>query len=182
MMYECYSPCCKSTIHCILHVYNIKVTNVLLTVHDNTRTAHVTTASYHNQVSRIKLCDADNLILGEVKPDGIVHPDSGIGITNCTSVVGDNVGHAPVAESNLLHLEKLVCRLFSCDPVDNKAALNVVKQAEMITRLLDGEHICRWMSPLSVCARSKYRTHETSRIRVVSADLAVHLDETLLNN
>jgi hypothetical protein len=28
----------------------------------------------------------------------------------------------------------------------------------------------------------KYRTHETSRIRVVSADLAVHLNETLLNN
>ena len=30
--------------------------------------------------------------------------------------------------------------------------------------------------------RLKYRTHETSRIRVVSADLAVDLDETLLNN
>jgi hypothetical protein len=66
--------------------------------------------------------------------------------------------------------------------VDNKAALNVVKQAEVITRLLDGEHVYRWMSPLSVSARLKYRTHETSRIRVVSADLAVHLDETLLNN
>ena len=27
-----------------------------------------------------------------------------------------------------------------------------------------------------------YRTHETSGIRIVSADLAVHLDQPLLNN
>jgi hypothetical protein len=55
--------------------------------------------------------------------------------------VGDNVGNSPVAESNPLHLEKLVYSLLRGDPVDNKAALYIVKQAEVLARLLNGEDI-----------------------------------------
>jgi hypothetical protein len=122
-------------------MYNVKVTNVLLTVHDTTHTAHITTAGDHNQVSRIKFDDAIDLILGEVEPDGVVHLDKGVGIADCTSIVRDNVGDASVAESYSLHLEELVRSLLSSDPVDNKAALGIVKQAEVFVRLLDGEHI-----------------------------------------
>jgi hypothetical protein len=134
-------------------VYNIKVTNVLLAMHDNTRSAHVTTSSNHDQVSGIKFSDADDLILGEVKPDGIVHSDRGVGITNCTSVMGDNIGHASVAESDLLYLEKLIDRLLRRNPVDNKAAFDIVQQAEVVVRLLNGEDIYRGISPLSVTSR-----------------------------
>ena len=108
-------------------MYDVKVTNMLLTVYDNACTTHVTTAGDHNQVSGVKFYDAGDLILREVEPDGVVHFDNGIGVTNCTSVVGDNVGNSPVAKSNLLHLKKLVCSLLRGDPVDNKAALYIVK-------------------------------------------------------
>lgn len=114
---------------------------MLLTVYDNARATHVTTAGDHDQVSRIEFCDAGDFILGKVEPHGIVHLDDGIGVTNCTSVVSNNVGYAPVAESHLLHLEELVCRLLDSDPVDNEATLDIVKQAEVLARLLDGEHI-----------------------------------------
>ena len=113
-------------------MYNIKVTNVLLAMHDNTRSAHVTTSSDHDQISGIKFSDADNLVLGEVKPDGIVHLDRRVGITDCTSVVGDNIGHASVAKSDLLYFEELIGRLLRRNPVDDKAALDIVQQAEVI--------------------------------------------------
>lgn len=122
-------------------MYNIKVTNVLLTMHDNTRSAHVTTPSNHDQVSGIKFSDADDLVLGEVKSDGIVHSDHGVGITNCTSVMGDNIGHASVSESDLFYLEEFISRFLRVNPVDNKAALDIVQQSEVIVRLLDGQDI-----------------------------------------
>jgi hypothetical protein len=129
------------------------VANMLLAMHDNTRSAHITTSSNHDQVSGIKFSDADDLILGEVKPDGIVHLDTGVGITNRTSVVGDNIGHASVAESDLLYLEELIGRLLRRNPVDNKAALDIVQQAEVIIRLLNGEDIYWEISPLSVTSK-----------------------------
>src|SRR5882757_402854 len=126
----------------ILHVYNVIVTNVPLAVHDNTNATHVTTASDHNQVSRIEFNKLGDLILGKVELDRVVHFDNGVGITNCTTIMSDNVGDTSVAESNLLHLEELVSRLLGSDPVDNKAALRIVKQSEVLARLLNGEHIC----------------------------------------
>ena len=134
-------------------MYNIKVTNVLLAMHDNTRSAHVTTPSNHDQVSGIKFSDSDDLILGEVKSDGIVHPDHGVGITNCTSVVGDDIGHASIAESDLLYLEELITRFLRLNPVDDKAALDIVQQAEVIVRLLNGKDIYQEISLL--CTTSK---------------------------
>ena len=123
-------------------------------MHDNTRSTHVATSSNHDQVSGIKFSDADNLILGEVKPDSIVHFDTGVGITNCTSVMGDDIGHASVAESDLLYLEELVDRLLRRNPMDNKAALDIVQQAEVIIRLFNGEDICRGISPLNVASKT----------------------------
>ena len=114
---------------------------MLLTVYDKAYTTHVTTAGDHSQVSGIEFYDSGDLTLCEVEPDGVVHFDSGIGVTNCTSIMSDNVGNAPIAKSNPLHLEELVYSLLRGDPVDNKSALYVVKQAEVLARLLDGENI-----------------------------------------
>jgi hypothetical protein len=110
-------------------------------VYDNACTTHVTTAGDHSQISGVEFYHAGDLTLCEVEPDGVVHFDKGIGVTNCTPIVSDNVGNAPVAESDLLHLEKFVCSLLRGDPVDNKAALYIIKQAEVLGRLFDGENI-----------------------------------------
>ena len=138
---ECHSPCRKSTIQCIFYMYNVKVTDVLLAVYDNTGTTHVTTTRDYDLVSRIKFGNAGDLVLGEVKLDGVVYLDYGVGITNRASIVSDNVGDPPVAKSDFLHLEELVHCFLSGDPVDNKAALDIIKQAKVLARLLNGEHI-----------------------------------------
>ena len=78
---------------------NIKTSNVLLSVHNNTRPAHIASASNHNDVSSVKLDKVSNLALIEIKFDGIVGLDIRIGITDRASVVGDNVGNATVANS-----------------------------------------------------------------------------------
>jgi hypothetical protein len=46
--------------------------------------------------------------------------------------VGDNIGHASVAKSDLLYFEELIGRLLRRNPVDDKAALDIVQQAEVI--------------------------------------------------
>jgi hypothetical protein len=75
----------------------------------------------------ILFCERSNLTVSST-----LILDRGIRIANCTSVVGDNVRHAPATESDLLHPEELPSRLLRCNPVDTKAALDVVKQAEVI--------------------------------------------------
>jgi hypothetical protein len=67
--------------------------------------------------------------------------------------MGDNIGHASVAESDLLYLEELIDGLLRRNPVDNKAALDIVQQAEVVVRLLNGEDIYRGISPLSVASK-----------------------------
>jgi len=55
--------------------------------------------------------------------------------------------------------------LLGGDPVKSKATLDVVKETEVLAGLLDGDHI-----------------HESSGVGGVSADLAVNLDEALLDD
>ena len=64
-----------------------------------------------------------------------------------------------------LDLAELVLCLLVCYPVDGKAALGVVDQAEVLAGLLDGDDI-----------------HQSRGEGGVSADLAVNLDETLHEN
>ena len=78
---------------------NIKTSDVFLSVHNDTRPAHIATTSNHNNVSSVKLDKVSNLALIEIKFDGIVGLDIRIRITDRASVVGDNVGNATVANS-----------------------------------------------------------------------------------
>ena len=69
------------------------------------------------------------------------------------------------AELDALDLAQLVLGLLVTDAVDGEAALGVVNQTEVLAGLLDGDDV-----------------HETSGVGLVSADLAVDLDEALLED
>ena len=78
---------------------NIKTSNVLLSVNNDARSAHIASASNHNNVSGVKFDEVRNLALFEIIFNSIVGLDVRIRITNCASVVGDDVGNAAVADS-----------------------------------------------------------------------------------
>ena len=78
---------------------NIKASDVLLSVHNDTRPAHIAPTSNHNNVSSVKFDKVSDLSLLEIIFNGIVGLDSRIRITNCASVVGDDVGNGTGANS-----------------------------------------------------------------------------------
>lgn len=69
------------------------------------------------------------------------------------------------AELDALDLAQLVLGLLVTDAVNGEAALGVVNQTEVLASLLDGDDV-----------------HEASGVGLVSADLAVDLDEALLED
>ena len=81
------------------------------------------------------------LALLDVEPDGIVDLDQRVGVTDGAAIVGDNVGNALVADRNLADLEELVGSLLRSDAVDRETALDIVKQTEVLARLLDRDDI-----------------------------------------
>ena len=135
------SPSSECPVKDVLYVDNVEATNVLLAMHDDTGTAHVATTSDHNDVAGIELHEICDLSLLKVKLDGVVDLDEGIGVTNGTAVVGDDVGDALAANGDLADLEELVGSLLRRDAVDGETALDVVKETEVLARLLDRDDI-----------------------------------------
>ena len=120
---------------------NIKATDVLLTVDDNTCPAHVATTGDHNNITGIKPDEVSDLVLLNIEFDGVVDPDGRVGVANSSSIMRDDVWDALRTDGHFSYLEKLVASLLRCNPVDSKTALNVVKKAEVFTRLFKGDDI-----------------------------------------
>ena len=72
---------------------------------------------------------------------------------------------AALAQLYSLDLAELVLRFFAGDAVDGETALGVVNEAEVLAGLLDANNV-----------------HEAGRVGRVSADLAVDLDQALLDD
>ena len=134
-------PRSKRPLEGVLYMDDVEATNVLLAVGDDTATAPVTTTSDEDEVASIKLDKVGKLALLNVETNGIVDFDRGVGVTDGAAVVSDDEGDALVADRNLSDLEELVRSLLSGDAVDRKPALNVVKQTEVLARLLDRDDI-----------------------------------------
>ena len=138
---------------------NIKTTNMSLTVDNNTSTTHVTTASDHANISNIELDEIGDLALLEIETDGIVGLDEGIGVADGAAVVGDDVWDALGTDSDALDFAELVGSLLRSDAVDGETALDVVKNTEVLARLLDGYYIFLELIQSSLNANSRQITH-----------------------
>lgn len=122
-------------------MYDIESTNVLFTVNDDTCSSHVTATSDHDNVASVELDEVNDLSLFDIELDGIVDLDEGVGITDGSAVVGDNVRDALGADGDLADLEELVLGFLGGDAVDCEAALDVVEETEVLARLLNGDDI-----------------------------------------
>merc|ERR1740130_318972 len=142
-----------------LDVGNLVRTGMVLDVLEDTNTADVVTAGNEDGGAVVELDDRVNFVGLEVKLDGVVLLDVGVGETDGAAVVGNNVWHLVLAEDLAEDLAELELGLLLVNSVGLEATLDVVKHAEVLTSLGDGENIL-----------------ETEGVLVVTLDLAVNLD------
>ena len=74
-----------------LNVNNVERTRMPFSVHNGSNTTGVTTTSNHAQVSSFELDGVHDFVGVDVQPNGIVHFDDGVGITDGTTVRGVQV-------------------------------------------------------------------------------------------
>lgn len=161
---------------------NVETTQVPLLVNDHTRSTHVTTASDHDDVSGLELDVVNDLVLNEVELDSVVDLDSRVGISDGSAIVGNDVGNALGTKLMLSDLEELESSLLGADSVNGESALDIVEKTEVLARSLNGDDIYRPRLAATISTSPSSPTHETSGEGLVSPDLAVDLDESLLNN
>jgi len=146
----------------ILDVDNVKGSLVLLLVDDGTDTTGVMTTGDHAEGADIELDEITDLSGLKVEHDGIIHSNVRIRVADSAAIVGGDVRDTALAELNALNLAELVGRLLLADAVDNKATLGVVEEAEVLISLGNVNDI-----------------HETNGVGLVSADLAVDVDQAV---
>lgn len=64
-----------------------------------------------------------------------------VGVTDGAAVVGDNVGDTLGTELSAADLAELEGSLLGGDAVDGEAALDVVKETEVLARTLNGDDV-----------------------------------------
>lgn len=122
-------------------MHNVEIPNVSLAMHNNTRPAHITAARDHSNIPRLKGDEIRNLIRLQVELDRVVHLDSGVGVSDRTTVVRRDVGNTARAERHASDFEQLVGGFFGCDAVDCETALDVVQDAEVLAGFFQGDDV-----------------------------------------
>lgn len=130
---------------------NVETSVVTLTVGDGSNTTSVTTTGDESQVADLELDVVRDLSRVNVKLDGVVDLDEGVGVTDGATVVGDNERNTLGTKLETADLAELVLGLLRGDTVNRKAALGVVYQTEVLVGLLDGDDVCarNIVSPLA---------------------------------
>ena len=75
----------------ILDVNNIKTTGVLITRHDGTDTTHVTSVGHHDLNTNFELNNVVNLVRFKVELDAVADRNSGVGVSESTTIMRNNV-------------------------------------------------------------------------------------------
>lgn len=164
---------------------DIETTNVLLPVHNDTSPAHVASAGDHDDVAGIELDEVGDLALLNIELDSVVNTDERVGVADGAAVVGDDVGNTTVSESDTANLQELVGGFLGGDAVDGEAALDIVEETEVLARLLDRDDVYSQDIILRnriIPSNSCKRTHVSSRVGGVGADLSIDFDQSLLDD
>jgi len=149
----------------VTDVNDIVTSEVTFLVDDGSDATLVTTTGEHDELTLLEGDNLDDLVLGEVELDRVSNLDDRVGVTDGSSIVGNDERNTLGSELDLLDLEKLVGSLLLRDSVDGEATLDVVKETEVLSRLLDRDDIL-----------------ETGGVGLVGSDLVVDLDEALLDD
>jgi len=143
----------------ILDVSDLVRTGMMFNVLKDTNATHVVTTSGENSCAVIELDNTVNITSLKVELDGVVLLNVGVGETDGTAVVGNNIWDLVLAENLSGDFAELEGSLLGVDGVGLEAALNVVEHAEVLASLVDGNNIL-----------------ETEGELVVTSDFTVNLD------
>ena len=116
---------------------DIKTSDVLLSMHNDTSPTHVTSTGDHDDVACVELHKVGDFCLRNVILDGVVDANMGVRIADGSAVVGDDVRNSPVADSDATNFQELVRRLLRCDAVDSETALNIIEETEVLSGFFD---------------------------------------------
>ena len=125
----------------VFNMNYIKASDVLLSVDNDTCSAHVAPASNQNNVPSVKFDEVSNFALLEIKFDSVVDSNSRIGITDRASIMGDKVGNSASANSYSANFQELVGCFFRCDTVDGETTFDIVEESEVLSRYFDSDNI-----------------------------------------
>jgi hypothetical protein len=122
---------------------DVETTNMLLLVHNDTSTTHVTSTSNDYDVTRVEFHEVDNFVLFNVELNGVVDLNERVGVTDGSAVMCNNVRNSTSTDSDTANLEELVGGLFRSDPMDGEPTLDIVEETEVFTRFFDRDDIYR---------------------------------------
>ena len=126
------SPSSKCPIHRIFDMNDVKSSNMLLTVHYDSSTTHVTPTSDHNNVSSVKLDIICDFSLLNVELDSVIDVDERVRITDSTTIVSDNVRNSTRSNGDPSNFEELVLGFLRCNAVDSETTFDIVKESEVL--------------------------------------------------
>jgi len=144
---------------------NIETSNVSFLVSNNSSSAHVTPTGDHDNVTSVEFDKVYNFVLFNVELDSVVYFNQRIRVADGSPIVCDDVWDSASTNGNFADFQKLVGSFLGGDSVNGETALDIIEEAEVFARLLDGNDI-----------------HETGRVCGICANLAVNFDESLSDN
>merc|ERR1712196_202088 len=154
----------ESTALGILHVHNLEGTNVLLSVSDHTNTTLVLTTSNDASSTALELDHVSGFVGFNVHLHNVMELGIGIRVADGAALVGGDVRDTLGANSHTQHTAQLVCVLlgesFVVQTVQDEAALGIIQHAEVLVRLVNGDHIHETTWEVGVCSHLAIDLHE----------------------
>lgn len=122
-------------------MHDIEAPDVLLTVHDNTRTPHVTATSHDNDVAGVKFDEVSDLALLNVELDGVVDLDERIRVPDGAAIVSDDVWDTASADGDFADFKELVGSFLRGNTVDGESPFDVVEETEVFARFFNRDDV-----------------------------------------
>lgn len=149
----------------ISNVDDVERTRVSFSVNNDTNSTQVTTSSAHDEGTNFVLKNFSSLSGGDIEFNGIVSLDSGVRVSQSSTVMESSVGDSSDSSVDLLDSAEFELSFFSRDGVDNKSSLGIIEKSEVFVGFVDGNNI-----------------HETSRVSRFSSDFTVDFNESLFHD
>lgn len=134
----------------VLDVSDLVRTGVVFNVLEHADTTDIVTTGNEDGGTVIELDNTVNFTVLEVELDGVVLLDVGVGETDGSTVVGDNVWDLVLTNALTLDLAKLEASFLGLNSVGLETSLDVVEHTEVLTGLVDGNNILETNGVLGV--------------------------------